>query len=119
GQLEARSFLAKTVGGRDLDVVEDKLRGGRSANAELVLELRRLPRAPLPLEDEGRDAFVVGLRVSLGEDDQRARDAAAGDELLGPVEDVLVAVSLGARLHRRGVGAAAGFRQCVCGNLLA
>src|SRR5258708_32616490 len=69
---EPRAFFAEPVGGGDLDVVEHKLRGGRTANSQLVLQLRRLPWAGLALEHECRDAFVVGFGVRLGEYDQRA-----------------------------------------------
>ena len=56
---------------------------------------------------------MVSAGIGLREHDQGARDAAVRDELLGPVEHVLVAVFLGAGLHGRGVGAAARLGQRV------
>src|SRR5882672_8288574 len=52
GDLEACALFAKPVRGRDLDVLEDQLGGRRAANAQLVLELGRLPRARLALQHE-------------------------------------------------------------------
>src|SRR5260370_1413580 len=89
------------------------------AASKLGLQLRRQPWAGLALEHERRDALVVGLGIRLGENDQRAGDAAAGDELLGSIDHVFVAVPLCFRLHRRGVRAAARLRKRVGGHLLA
>src|SRR5260370_28812845 len=60
-ELEARPFFAEPVGGGDLDVVEHQLRGGRTANSQLVLQLPRLPWAGPALQHEPCEAFVVGL----------------------------------------------------------
>src|SRR5258706_16413890 len=84
-----------------------------------MLDGRRPPGALLSLEDEGGDSPMVSLGVRLREDDECPRDAAVGDELLGAIEDVFVAVALGARLHRGGVGSAAGLGERVGGDLLA
>src|SRR5207302_7989767 len=91
----------------------------RAADAELVLELFHLPRACLPLEDEGCDPAMIVARVRLREDDERHRDAAMSDELLGSVEHILVAVLLRPRRHRARVGPAARLRECVGSHLLA
>src|SRR2546430_1628281 len=61
---------------------------------------------------------MVRLRISLREHHEGAGDAAVSYELLGPVQHVLVAVPLGARLHRGGVGSAARLRQRVGRDLL-
>src|SRR4029077_12820362 len=45
--LESRPFVSEPVGSRDLDVVENQLRGGGTANAKLMLQIRRLPWAGL------------------------------------------------------------------------
>src|SRR6266566_5191127 len=75
--LEPCAVVAKSVGGRHLDVVEHELRGGRPADAQLVLELKGLPRARLPLEHERGYAPVVCLWIRLGENDERAGGAAS------------------------------------------
>src|SRR5256886_15720740 len=61
---------------------------------------------------------MVRLRISLREHHEGAGDAAVSYELLGPVQHVLVAVPLGARLHRGGVGSAARLRQRIGRDLL-
>src|SRR5450759_2545457 len=116
--LEARALIAESVRDRNLDVLEDKLRGGRTADAELVLELGRLPRALLAFQHERRDAVMIGFGTGLREHHECARHAPAGDELLRAVEDVLIAVPRRAGLHGGGIGTGAGLRESVSRDLL-
>src|SRR4029453_17103786 len=54
--------------------------------------------------EETADAFLIAhLVVDLGEDQVQARDAAAGDPVLAAVDDVAVALLVGARGHAVGV----------------
>src|SRR5438270_4293969 len=119
GDLEALALLAQPVAGRHLDVLEDDVAGGRAPDAQLVLELLDLPGALLPLQHEGADAFRTGLRVGPGEGDEDGRLAGPGDEDLAAVEDVLLAVAFGGRLHRRRIRAGVGLAERVGGELLA
>ena len=65
----------------------------------------------LALDQEGRDAFVAGLRIGVGEEQEEARLGGVGDPQLAAVEQEVVAVVLGARGHGEGVGARPGFRS--------
>src|SRR5437879_4553794 len=63
--LESRTLLAEPVGGRNLDVLEHDLRSRRSADAKLVLQLRRQPGALLTLQHErGRSEEHTSERQS-------------------------------------------------------
>ena len=58
-----------------------------------------------------RDAAVAGVLVGLGVDRVVVRVAAVGDEALGAVDHVLVALLDGRRAHPRDVGAGVGLGQ--------
>ncbi len=83
------------------DVLEDRLAGRRGADSELVLELADGEARAVGLDDERGDPF--GLAVGDGEDDVEVGDPEVGDPVLGAVDDPLVAVEDGGRLHPGGV----------------
>src|SRR4029450_2237602 len=93
GQREALALLSQAVGGRDPDVVADGLGGGRAADAELVLVLADLEAGHGVLENEGADAPGPGLGVGDQVCREELSERAAGDEPLGAVEEVVVAVA--------------------------
>ncbi|SEP47173.1 hypothetical protein SAMN02990966_06795 [Rhodospirillales bacterium URHD0017] len=61
--------------------------------------------------DERRNALLAHRRVGHREDQGDVGAAAGGNELLGAVQDELVADPLGARRDRRGIGAGARFGE--------
>ncbi len=119
GDLESRPLLAEAVRSGDLDLLEDDLRGRRSADAQLVFQLLDLPWARLAFEHERGDAAVIAPAVGLREDDQRPGHAAVCDELLGAADHVVTSDLACTRLHRGRIGSAARLRQRVRRDLLA
>ena len=91
-ELEALVLLAEQVVGGDLDVVERDHRGVGGALAELVLLLVHGHAVGVARDDERGDAAVAGLLVGLGVDRVPGGVRAVGDEALGAVDDVLVAL---------------------------
>ena len=69
--------------------------------------------------DEGRDAALAGGGVGDGKDERQVGALAGGDELLGAVQDELVADLVRARGDGRGVRSRAGLGQAECAELLA
>jgi hypothetical protein len=68
-------------------------------------------------DDEGRDAAVAGVLVGLRVDRVPVGVRAVGDEALGAVDDVLVALLDGGGAHARDVGAGVGLGQAERGEL--
>ncbi len=90
GELEALAFRADAVGGRHLAVLEDHLPRRLRVPAHLLLVgAEREPRRVLH-HREGRDA-AGALVARAREHEIEVGGAGAGDELLGAVEDVVVA----------------------------
>ena len=120
-QLESLALLAQEVSRGYGQVLEEELSGGRAADAQLLLQLPHPKTGMVFLHYEGRD--VAGGRVTVlvgpGEDHDRVGHASAGDERLGAVEHVGVAVAHGAGSHPTRVGAGPRFGQRVGGQLLA
>ena len=75
----------------------------------LCSSLPTLKPGPVRLDDEGRHAPV--LAVGDGEDDVEVRHAEVGDPVLGAVDDPLLAVEDGRRLHPGGVRAGLGLGE--------
>ena len=71
------------------------------------------------LHDEGGDAVVALGLVGHGEDHEGVGHVAVGDEALGAVEDVVVALQHGQGLLAGGVGAGVGLGQAEGADLLA
>ena len=99
---------AEHVLGRHLAVLEHELAGVGAAHAELVELLRGRESLEALLDQEGGDAARAGVRIGLGIDHERLGLRSVGDPHLAAVEDVSVALLLGAGLHRDDVGAGAG-----------
>src|SRR5690606_11705026 len=117
--LDAAVHFAQHVFFRDLAVLEDQLTRVAAAHAQLV-ELLRHGKALEPLlDDEGRDAALVGLRVGLGIDHQGVGIRAVGDPHLAAVEEVAVALLFGAQLHADDIGACTGFAHGQGANVFA
>ena len=86
------ALLAEEVLLRDADVVEGQLRGVLGVLADLVQVAAALEALHAALDHEQRDALVAGLGVGARDDDDQVGQDAVGDERLGPVEDVVVAL---------------------------
>ena len=117
--LEPLAFRPEQVRGRDATVVERELARRRPRDAHLRLEARHLEARRVGLDDERRDAGVPGGRIRLREHRVERRHARVGDEPLGAVEHVLVAVASRGRAHGGRVGAGAGFGERVRAQRLA
>jgi hypothetical protein len=65
---------------------------------ELFLQPRHLPAGGIGRHDEGADPLLAGGGICDREDDRHVGRTARRDELLGAVEDPVVAVAPGARL---------------------
>ena len=69
------------------------------------------PEMPALGDDEAGEAARTGGAVGGGEDGGHVGQSAVGDEALGAVENVLVALALGGRLDAGGVGTGFGLGQ--------
>ena len=106
GYDEAHAFFPKQVGLRHAAVLEHQLARGGGADAHFVLLLAEGEAGHALFKDEGAGAAGAALGVGLGDDAVNIGFAAVGDPLLGPVEDVVVAVELGGGGDSAGVAAA-------------
>jgi hypothetical protein len=109
-------LLAEQVLSGDLGLVEGDGRGVGGSLSELVLLLVDRDRVVLRYDERG-DAAMAGVLVRLGVDREPVRIAAVGDEALGAVDDVLVALLDGAGLHPGDVGAGVRLGQAEGGEL--
>src|SRR5438477_367721 len=103
--------LAEETRGRHSRILEDELRGIRSADAELLLELAYRESRRVFLDDESGDPLSLLRRIGLREDDRHVRQRSVRDEVLGPVQDPAVTVAPGGGTHRRGIAARRRLRQ--------
>ena len=113
GRVEALLLLAADeVGGRNADVVEEDLRGPRAGLAHFVIV--RPDGHALGLrgyEEDGNALRAGGVRVGAGEDYEDIGGLGIGDEPLGTVDDVVIAVADSLRPQARGVGAGLGLSE--------
>ena len=112
----AAALLADDGAGRHAHVVEHHLARVRQAKAHLVLLGAGGKARCAPVDEKARDTASASGRVGLGEDHVDARDRAVGDEGLGAVQHILVALA-----HRRGahgghIRPRAGLRQAEGGE---
>src|ERR1700758_2234274 len=114
---EALADFADDVVVGNADFVEDRLAGGRGANAELVLELADAEAGAIGLDDEGGHAPRVA--VADGESYVEVGDPEVRDPVLGPIDDPFIAVPDGDRLHPGGIGAGLGLGEGEGGRVLA
>ena len=123
--VEALALLAEQALGRDADVLEGELAGVGGVHPHL-LQLGRDAEAGhllavlvAQVDDEQGDAVVALLRVGLGDEDDEVGARAVGDEGLGAVDHVLVAVADRGRADAGDVGAGAGLGDPEAADLLA
>ena len=105
GDLEALSFLAEQVLLRHLHVIEIQLTCGGGTDAELVIVFLKSEALPALFHDQGADAAGADAGSGHGEDHVGVRLAAVGDEDLGAVQQVVVALILRDGLRTAGVAA--------------
>ncbi len=85
------------------DVGQEELAGGGGVESHLAEGLGLIESGHAPVEDEGQDLAVadgcVRAVIELGVEDDGVGIGTVGDERLVAVQDVLVAVPSGRRLH--------------------
>jgi hypothetical protein len=111
--VEALPLLPEEVLRGHVDVLEGELARVRGVHPHLL----ELPRDAEPLDlvalgvadvdDEEADPVVAGVRVGLRHQDDVVGPQPVGDERLGAVDQVVVAVALGGRADRGDVGSGA------------
>ncbi len=110
--------LAHQVFGRHFAVFKHQFGGRRSAHAHLLQLARHGKPGELLFHDEGADPFGPFVRVGLGVNQQGVGDGTVGDEDLGAVENVFVALFDGPGAHAHGVGTGIGFGEPQGADLL-
>jgi hypothetical protein len=111
GDRIAPPALAEHLVGRHAHALEAKLAGVDMALAELVLLAQDREAFALRRHEKGADAPPLLAGIGHGEDDHHVGLGALGDELLGAVDDPMVAVEPGRRLEVGRVGAGMRFGQ--------
>ncbi len=103
--LEALPLLTEQVRHRHAAVLEEQLAGVLPAQAELVELAPAHEAGRIGLDQQQADALVrrLGVRIGLRHDDEQVADLPVRDEGLRAVQDVVIAVADGARLHVREV----------------
>ena len=96
---EALPLAAETVGRRDANVLEHELAGRRAVQAHLLEDLADFDSGRLRRDQERGDAGGLLIRSGPREDHIDAGLADVGDEDLGAVEHVAVAVAPRGRLE--------------------
>ena len=119
GDLEALALFAQQILLGNDAVLKDQVAGGGAADAHLLLVLAGGEAGEVLLHDEGRDAVVALGLVSHGEHHEGIGHVAVGDEALGTVEDVVVALQHRQGLLAGGVCAGVGLGQAEGTDLLA
>ncbi len=89
---EAHALLAEQVLGGHLDVGEGQFGGVLGVQADLVEVAAALEALHAALDDQQREALRALVGVGARHDDHQVGVDAVGDEGLGPVEDVVVAL---------------------------
>jgi hypothetical protein len=102
------------------------VRRWNAAAVELDLSLPDAPLRQLSLDDRRREAGVWRLNEEAGDpvfgsgpDDRDITDRRVADPALGPIENVVVAVTEGTRRQVRGIASVLRFGQGECANRLA
>ena len=108
---EALALFAQAIGDRHADVLEKQLRRIGGILPDLVELAALLEAIAVAFDQDDRHALPRGLRigVGLGDDQGQIGVLAVGDIGLGAVDDVVIAVLLGARADRLQVAAGARF----------
>ncbi len=103
--VEALAHLAQHRIRRHAHVLERQQRGVRGVHAELLEPLLADHALAVHVHQEQREAVVARVRVGLRHEHDEVRAMAVGDEGLGAVDHVLVAVTHRPRLDAGDVGA--------------
>lgn len=119
GDGEALALGAEQGGGRDADVLQDQLGGGLAAQAELAVDRAAGEAGGVRGDEEGGDALVTRGVIGAGEQQDDIGPGAVGDEHLGAVHDVVVAVADRAGGEVSGVGAGARLGEAEAAERLA
>ncbi len=101
----ALALAAEEIPRRHAAVLEHDLRGVGGVLAEFLLQPRDDIAGRRRRHDERADAALAGVAVGDREHDRDVGVLARGDELLGAVQHVVVAVATGGGADRRGVRA--------------
>ncbi len=111
GDLHSLAFLAKKVGGGNVNVLQKQFDGVGAADSELVIDRPDGEARESALDDEGADSLHARSGIGERKDDVDAGEAAVGDPALGAVQDVLIAILDCGRLAGSRIGAGAGLGQ--------
>ena len=114
---EPLALAADEVGDGHAAVLEDDLRGRRCVPAQLLLGRAERQAGRVLLDDDGADPAALFL-AGADHHDIDVVVARARDELLGTVEDEVVAVASRGRLQRRHVGSRSRLSQAVAADLV-
>ena len=106
---EAHALLAEQVLGGHLHVGERQLCGVLRVQADLVEVAAALEALHAALDDQQREALGALVGIGLRDHDHQVGVDAVGDEGLGAVEHVVIALLDGAGLDALQVAAGAGF----------
>ena len=106
---EAHALLADQILDRHFDIGERQLSGVLRVQADLVEVTSAFEARHPPLHGQQGKSLRALIRVGLGHHDYQVGVDAVGDERLGPIEDVVIAISDCARLDALKVAAGAGF----------
>ena len=104
GDGEALPLRTEAVGLRHVDVLEDQLAGRRAVEAHLAKDLAHANASRIRRDQERGHSGCILVRPGPREDDVKTRVPDVGDENLGAVEHVAVAVAPRSRLQRCSVG---------------
>ena len=119
GDREALALFAQQVLLGDDAVLKDQVAGGGAADAHLLLVLAGGEAGEALFHNEGGDAVVALGLVGHGKDHEGVSHVAVGDEALGAVEDVVVALQHRHGLLAGGIGTGVGLGQAEGADLLA
>ena len=95
GDLVALAHFAENVGGRHAAVIQNQLAGGRCANAHFVFLAPHRETGHTALHHKGRNAFVAGGRIGVGEQDKDPALGCVADPHLAAIEDKVIAIGPG------------------------
>ncbi len=117
--LQAHAFRAEPIGDGHAHVLEDEGAGVGGMLAELQLHPLDAEAGRIRRHDEGRQPGLPLVGIGHREDDRDLRVLPRGDELLGAVDDVMIALAPRARADRGGVGARVRLGQAEAADPLA
>ena len=112
GKLEAVTFLAHAVGNRHAGILEHDLRSRRCVPAQLAFGCAERDARRVLFDDKARNALGAAVAGSH-HDDVDVIISAAGNELLGAVQHIVIAFETRGGGQRGRVRSRAGFGQAV------